>query len=105
MPDLEWLEGDKESLRLRLNAQLYPPSVAFRTCYLFTDRVYIYLHAEKEDEIIIEFRSKRNHGDLSPLVGEFGNELISQRIRAELARETQHIRELIVTQAFSEADL
>lgn len=105
MPDLDWVEKQNEFLRLRLDTQLYPPSVVFRACYQFTDRAYIYLRSEKDDEIIIEFRSKRNLIDLSAVVGEFGNELINQRIRAELAHETQHIRELIVSQAFSEADL
>jgi His-Xaa-Ser system protein HxsD len=42
---------------------------------------------------------------LTRIAGEFGNELISQRIRLDLAEETRPVRELIVAQAFAEADL
>lgn len=102
---MDWVERGEDCLRLRLDTQIYSPTVVFRTCYLFTDRAYLYLHGEKEAEIIIDFRSKMKSEDLTSIVGEFGNELINQRVRAELASETEHIRELIVRQAFSEADL
>jgi His-Xaa-Ser system protein HxsD len=103
-PVLQWVELGEDCLRLAIDTHLYPETVIFRTCYLFTDRCYIYLRAEKLQEIIIEFRAKRNMEDLNSVVGEFGNELINQRIRLELATETQRIREMIVEQAFSEAD-
>lgn len=102
---LQWIESGEGCLRLAINTQLYPETSIFRTCYLFTDRCYIYLRAEKPQEIIIEFRAKRTLEDLHTIIGEFGNELINQRIRLELASETRKIREMIVAQAFAEADL
>jgi His-Xaa-Ser system protein HxsD len=102
---LQWAEPAEGCLRLTVNTQLYPETAVFRTCYLFTDRSYIYLRTEKPQEIIVEFQAKRNIEDLNSVVGDFGNELINQRIRLELATETQQIREMIVTQAFSEANL
>ena len=65
----------------------------------------MFLRSEKPDEIVVEFRAKNNGEDLQRIIGEFGNELINQRIRAGLSRETKTIRELIVAQAFAEADL
>jgi His-Xaa-Ser system protein HxsD len=102
---LQWVELGDGCLRLTIDTQLYPETSIFRTCYLFTDRAYLYLRTEKPNEIIVEFRSKKS-GDreLNSVVGEFGNELLNQRIRLELATETRSIREMIVAQAFSEAD-
>jgi hypothetical protein len=39
------------------------------------------------------------------VVGEFSNELINQQVRRDVANETKAVRELIVAQAFAEADL
>ena len=101
---LQWVEPGDSCLRLTLDSRLYPETGIFRTCYLFTDRTYIYLKTEKPNEIVVEFRAKKNKEDLNSVVGEFGNELINQRIRLELASETHKIREMIVAQAFSEVD-
>lgn len=101
---LPWVEPGEGCLCLTLDSVIYPEKAIFRTCYLFTDRTYIFLRAAKLNEVIVEFRAKRNNENLDSVVGEFGNELINQRIRLELAAETQQIREMIVTQAFSEAE-
>jgi hypothetical protein len=42
---------------------------------------------------------------LADIAGEFANELIDQRVRYDLERETRHIRTRIVDQAFAEADI
>lgn len=102
--DLHWIESGDRCLYLTLDTVLYPEAAIFRTCYLYTDRTYIYMRTERANELIIEFRAKRGKEDLASVVGEFGNELINQRIRLELSSETQQIREMIVAQAFSEAN-
>jgi His-Xaa-Ser system protein HxsD len=51
------------------------------------------------------FTRKTPDCDLHSLAGEFSNELINQRVRLQIASETRAIRELIVAQAFAEADL
>ena len=101
---LQWVETGEGCLRLILDTLLYPETAIFRTCYLFTDRAYIFLKTEKPNEIIVEFRAKKSIENLDSVVGEFGNELINQRIRLQLGAETQKIREMVVAQAFSEAD-
>ena len=42
---------------------------------------------------------------MNELAGEFSNELVNQKVRLDVAAETKAIRELIVAQAFAEADL
>jgi len=102
---LQWVRSEGGCLRLSIDTKLYPETCIFRTCYLFTDRAYVYMRSEQPDEVIVEFRAKQNSFDLTSVIGDFGNELINQRIRLDLAKETQKIREMIVAQAFSEADL
>ena len=103
-PLLHWVEPGPGCLRLTINTSLYPETCVFRTCYVFTDRAYLYLRTETSHEIIVEFRSKQNQENLHPVIGDFCNELVNQRIRLDLAAETQSIRQMIVAQAFSEAD-
>ena len=102
---LRWVRVNKDSLQLVVDRNLYTDAVIFRTCYLFTDRCYLFLSLTAQGEISVAFRAKQAQPDLDSVAGEFGNELINQKIRAELAEETKLIRELIVTQAFAEADL
>ncbi len=102
---LRWARVNKSSLELVVDRSLYTDAVIFRTCYLFTDRCYLFLCLTAPGEISVAFRAKKAQPDLDSVAGEFGNELVNQKIRAELAEETKLIRELIVTQAFAEADL
>jgi His-Xaa-Ser system protein HxsD len=101
---LPWVEVGDGCLQLTLSSTLYPDTAIFRTCYLFTDKCFIFLRPNGSNELLVEFRAKGNPEDLDRVVGEFGNELVDQRVRCALEGETQRIRELIVTQAFAEAD-
>ena len=100
---LQWVELSDEYLNLRVDISVYSEAALFRACYLYTDRCYLFLSAT-QDRITVEFRRKTADADLQEIAGDFGNELINQRLRADLARETAPIRELIVAQAFAEAE-
>lgn len=89
-------------MTLSVDSTLYPDEAVFRTCYSFTDRCYMFL--QRSDNLLkIRFRKRRQSADLDSIIHQFGNELINNRIRHSLARETRPIRELIVAQAFAEA--
>src|SRR4051794_27596687 len=92
-----------EVVRYVVSLPLYSKEAVFRACYQFTDRCFLFLDLE-DDAIIVEFRKRHASTDLNEIVGSFANELINQKVRADIARETQGIRELIVAQAFSGAD-
>lgn len=103
-----WIyERTDSSLGLSVNTKIYPIEVLFRVCYAFTDRCYLFLEVQQHDETVINihFSRKRVDIDMGAVVSEFSNELINQRVRFDLANETRPIRELIVAQAFAEADL
>jgi His-Xaa-Ser system protein HxsD len=91
-------------LEIAVDTSLYPLEALFRACYAFTDRCFLFLRRQGP-EIIVEFRRRSTDVALDNLVGEFGNELLDQRIRSDLARETARAREWILAQAFVEADL
>jgi His-Xaa-Ser system protein HxsD len=99
---LRWVERHADSMTLHIDSSLYPEEAVFRACYAFTDRCYMFLQ-RSAGELSVSFRRRRQSADLETVVGEFSNELINQRVRYSLARETRPIRELIVAQAFAEA--
>lgn len=104
---LSWAwEASPESLSIQVDTSLYSLDALLRTCYVYTDRCYLFLERSAVPTIIsVRLTRKTQETDLSGLAGEFGNELINQKLRREIAEETRAIRELIVTQAFTEADL
>lgn len=91
------------SVTVQVNTTLYTREALFRAAYRFTDRCYLLLRPETEEVIAVEMTSK-NGEDAEAMAGEFSNELIDQRIRLDLARETHNIRELIVGRAFADVD-
>ena len=103
MDFLQLLDGDR--LVLVINTRVYSLVAIFRTCYIFTNRCYLYLSPEGDSEIKIQIKAKTVGTDLNQVGGDFCNELINQEVRQNLAKETGKIRELIVAQAFAEGNL
>jgi His-Xaa-Ser system protein HxsD len=106
-PQLSWVQDvGADNLVVAVNTDLYSREALFRVCYQFTDRCYIYLSQEEDSPTIqVRFTRKGPETDLNATAGEFSNELINQKVRLDVAAETKAIRELIVAQAFAEADL
>jgi His-Xaa-Ser system protein HxsD len=106
-PQLSWVQNaDDDSLVMAVNADLYSREALFRVCYLFTDRCYLFLSQDEDSPVVqVRFNRKSSGTDLNEVAGEFSNELINQKVRLDVAAETKTIRELIVAQAFAEADL
>ena len=102
-----WIhESSEGTLSIFVDTKIYSLEALFRTCYVFTDRCYLFLEPSNDPQIIaVRFASKSSDGALSITTAEFSNELVNQRVRLDIANETRSIRELIVAQAFAEADL
>ncbi len=101
-----WIhEVSDNTLHVRVNTSVYPLEVIFRVCYVFTDRCYLFLFTDDDNRIVdVQFTRKHSDCNVATIAGEFSNELINQRVRWDIANETRPIRELIVAQAFAEAD-
>jgi His-Xaa-Ser system protein HxsD len=88
-----------------VDTAVYSVEALFRVCFVFTDRCYLFLQPQTNSSVIdVRFTRKTFHCDMDALAGDFANELISQRVRKDIAVETKAVRELIVAQAFAEAD-
>ncbi|HXJ93204.1 MAG TPA: His-Xaa-Ser system protein HxsD [Terriglobia bacterium] len=107
MEAIPWVvESNDRALKLSVNLDVYPLSVLFRACYLFTDKCYVFLEREKgSHEVIVHFAAKASYDGLAALAGDFCNELVNQKVRSDISAETNPLRELIVAQAFTEAGL
>lgn len=96
---------DKETLCIKINCDVYSLEAIFKTCYWYTEKCYLYL--DKSNNIAnVYLKVKQGQNvDLQVLAGEFLNDLINQRVRSDVTKETGKIRELIVAQAFAEGNL
>lgn len=105
--ECSWIEQlTDDSIRIRINIDLYSTEALFRVCYIFTDRCYLFLQPQKDSSIVeVRCTRKTTECDMKTLVGDFANELINQRVRQDIAAESKTIRQLIVAQAFTEANL
>jgi His-Xaa-Ser system protein HxsD len=91
---------------LDLSLISYPADVIARTAYDFTDRVFIHTDSAPDGQrATVTLVCKRSDTDLGDVIGEFTNALLDHRLRRDIGVETKMIRELIVAQAFVEADL
>lgn len=101
--------GRTAGAQVVVDTSLYGMEALFRACYKFTDRCFLFLERGETDRVIVHLRPQATASDVGALVdnlvGSFQNELIDQRLRVDLARETHSVREWVVAQAFVEADL
>jgi len=104
---LPWIDkAANGELIVTISLQVYPIAAVFRACYWATERCYLFLESgNRLRELRIHFGKKHDEVDLGVGAAEYGNELIDQSLRVQISSETREIRELIVAQAFTEADL
>jgi His-Xaa-Ser system protein HxsD len=94
-----------EGLAMDLDLSIYPMDVVLRTCHTFTARCYVFVHPAENGRVTVELAPRDEQGLPRDLAGQFSNALVDYRLRALIAEETRPIRELLVAQAFCEADL
>ena len=89
---------EKDGIVFSLRTKIYPPEIIYKTCYVFIDRMYIYLDDPKKGEIQVRLKGKKdlNAKDLEKLKGEFSNELLNTILRESVAKRNQKVLEYIV---------
>jgi His-Xaa-Ser system protein HxsD len=92
-------------MTVTIDLSIYPLDLVLRTCHVFTSRCYVVPHAAANGRVAIEFVARDSSDSLRDLAGAFSNALLDSHLRARIADETRVIRELLVAQAFCEADL
>jgi len=93
------------ALSITIDLTVHPLDVVLRTCHTFTARCYVSAHRDGDTTLIVDFAPREENAPLGGLAGEFSNALLDHHLRALIAEETRPIRELLVAQAFCEADL
>jgi His-Xaa-Ser system protein HxsD len=102
-----WAEVASDGcLAVTIDLGVYPLDAVSRCVYEFTDRAFVFLTlSQNETQAVARFKAREPSDDLTSTIGEFSNRLLDHKLRLQIASETRAIRELIVAQAFVEADL
>ncbi len=94
------------TLRLTIPIDVYGMDAIFRSGYWLTNRCYVYLAPPQGGLLDVTLVAKEGGVPLTDrLAWDFLNDLVDQRLRIDINRETRTIREMIVAQAFAETDL
>lgn len=88
-----------------LSLEVYTKQVIYKACYVFIDRMYIFLEAGKKNELVVTLKGKENlkKNDLVKLEGEFMNEMLNSLVRENVSKRNQKILEQIVGGAMGAA--
>lgn len=92
-------------MTITVDLAFYPLELVLRTCHTFTGRCFVVPRAAGHGHVAVELTPRDQDDSLRDLAGDFSNALLDCRLRALIAEETRPIRELLVAQAFCEADL
>lgn len=93
------------SLTVDVDVTVYSIDAVLRTCHAFTAHFHVSAEHSEAGRIAVTFAARDGTGVPPDTGGEFMNALLDQQLRALIAEETRPIRELLVAQAFCEADL
>jgi His-Xaa-Ser system protein HxsD len=97
--------SDNDEITLLVDEALYSREALLRTCYLFTDRCYIFISRHDPQHLSVNLKAKQIGREFRAVAGEFANTLLDYQVRQEINRETATLRDLIVAKAFAEGDL
>lgn len=80
------------------------PSV-LKVAEKFTDRCFVHLQHRSERIVEVRLRTKNSEVPLDSIAGEFCNEVLDQRLREIVARESEPVRNLVLAHALSRVGL
>jgi His-Xaa-Ser system protein HxsD len=90
---------------LHVDLTIYPLDVVLRACHALSGRCSVSLHRGEDSGVRLDFTPRDAADPLADLAHELDDLLLDYTLRATIAEETRAIRELLVAQAFCEADL
>jgi His-Xaa-Ser system protein HxsD len=94
-----------DRVAFEVDETLYPLEAIYGASYLFLEKCFVFLSRPKPGvvEVRLTTRSTATAAELDDLAGEFGNELLSQAARLQLAQSTARIREYYTAAALRAA--
>jgi len=93
---MENFEIKDGSIFFSVNPKIYPMDVIFSAAYVFTDKNYIILDGNPEEEIVVEIKPKEKVEDMGKIAMEFNNELVNYGAYAVQAARNAHLRHIIM---------
>jgi His-Xaa-Ser system protein HxsD len=92
-------------MRLELDARVYALESVQNAAYRFIDRIAVLISLET-DLVVCEVELKSGStSNLDEIVNDFKRELLDQILRLQIKNETQEMRNLILSWAFSNSEL
>ncbi|HVG24364.1 MAG TPA: His-Xaa-Ser system protein HxsD [Thermoanaerobaculia bacterium] len=92
-------------MTLDVDLSIYPLDVVLRACHALSGRCSVALHRTAGDVVRLDFAARDVADPLDDVPRLLHDALLDFTVRATIAAETKVIRELLVAQAFCEADL
>jgi His-Xaa-Ser system protein HxsD len=99
------LHEDEDGLFMEVDLGIYGLPALLKVAQKFTDRCFVHLRQRNEQIVEVRFRLKSAEIPLQPIAGEFCNEVLDQRLREIVARESKPVRNLIMAHALSRTGL
>jgi His-Xaa-Ser system protein HxsD len=96
-----FLQKDGNSLLMEVDLEVYGMPALLKVAHKFTDRCFVHLQRRNEQIVEVRFEARDLRFPLEPIAGEFCNEVLDQRLREILARESEPVRNLILAHALS----
>ena len=90
---------------MEVDLGIYGLAALQKVAYKFTDRCFIHLKHRDDRIVEVRFRSKGSQLSLDSIAGEFCNEILDQRLREIVGRESEPVRNLILAHALSRVGL
>jgi His-Xaa-Ser system protein HxsD len=99
------IEAVKNRVLCEIDEKVFPRGVVVSTAYLFLERCYVRLESAPKGRIVVQLKGKRKTAKarLQTLADEFGNELMHQLMRDQVAEKTNGLREILVGRALLSA--
>ena len=102
MNELVAIDVKEGSAQLTIDEKLYPLEAVYGAAYIFIDRCWVFL--DRTDKgVRVTLTPKKEMADLTPLVGEFANELLSCAWRHQITQNNRAQIEAVTTQAIGGA--
>ena len=89
---------------MEVDLDIYGLPAILKVADKFTDRCFVHLQHRSERIVEVRFRAKSAQVLLDSIAGEFCNEILNQRLREIVARESEPVRNLVLAHALSRVD-
>jgi His-Xaa-Ser system protein HxsD len=90
---------------MEVDLEVYGLPALLKVAYKFTDRCFVHVQRRSERIVEVRFRKKESQASLDSIAGEFCNEILDQRLREIVARESEPVRNLVLAHALSRVNI